>query len=165
MGRCSLGSILVAATEGGVCAILLGDDPDILVHDLQDTFPCALLTGDDPAFDRHVATVVGFIETPAVGLDLPLDIRGTAFQKRVWNALQAIPPGSTVTYTEIARRIGRPGSARAVARACASNKIALAIPCHRVIRTDGSISGYRWGVQRKRALLERETAEQRREES
>jgi len=156
VGQSSLGAILVAATDSGVCAILLGDEPDVLVRDLQDTFPSALLTGDDAAFDRHVASVVGFVETPAVGLDLPLDIRGTAFQKRVWTALQAVPPGSTVTYAEIARRMDRPGSARAVARACASNKIALAIPCHRVIRTDGSISGYRWGVQRKRALLKRE---------
>ena len=161
VGQCALGAILVAATDCGVCAILLGDEPGALVRDLQDTFPCALLTGDDPAFDLHIAAVVGFVETPAVGLDLPLDIRGTAFQQRVWKALQAVPPGSTVTYAEIARRVERPGSARAVARACASNRIALAIPCHRVIRTNGSISGYRWGVARKRELLQRES---RREE-
>ena len=158
VGQCSLGAILVAATEKGVCAIELGDDPEALVRDLQDIFPKARLVGGDAAFERLVAKVVGFVEEPAQGLELPLDIRGTAFQQRVWKALRAIPAGSTATYSEIAKRIGRPKAVRAVAHACASNAIALAIPCHRVVRTDGSLAGYRWGVARKRALLSREKA-------
>jgi AraC family transcriptional regulator of adaptative response/methylated-DNA-[protein]-cysteine methyltransferase len=158
VGECWLGSILVAASERGVCAILLGDDPDALARDLQDRFPHAELIGGDADFERLVAQVVGFVETPTTGLDLPLDIRGTAFQQRVWNALRKIPPGETATYTEIARRIGSPKSVRAVARACGANPLAVAIPCHRVIRTDGSPSGYRWGVERKKALLKREQA-------
>lgn len=156
VGECSLGSILVAQSAKGVCAILLGDDPDALVKDLQDRFPRAALIGDDPAFERIVARVVGTVEQPALGLDLPLDVRGTAFQQRVWQALREIPPGSTASYSEIAARIGAPGSARAVARACAANPLAVAIPCHRVVRTDGSLSGYRWGAERKQALLGRE---------
>jgi AraC family transcriptional regulator of adaptative response/methylated-DNA-[protein]-cysteine methyltransferase len=156
VGECSLGSILVAQSARGVCAILLGDDPDALVRDLQDRFPNATFIGNDTAFERVVAAVIGFVEAPGKGLDLPLDIRGTAFQQRVWQALRRIPIGSTVSYTEIAKRIGAPGSARAVARACASNPLAVAIPCHRVVRTDGSRSGYRWGAERKRALLTRE---------
>jgi AraC family transcriptional regulator of adaptative response/methylated-DNA-[protein]-cysteine methyltransferase len=158
VGQCSLGAILVATTEKGVCAIELGDDPEALVRDLQDIFPKARLVGGDAAFERLVAKVVGFVEEPAQGLELPLDIRGTAFQQRVWKALRAIPAGSTATYSEIAKRIGRPKAVRAVAHACASNAIALAIPCHRVVRTDGSLAGYRWGVARKRALLSREKA-------
>jgi AraC family transcriptional regulator of adaptative response/methylated-DNA-[protein]-cysteine methyltransferase len=158
VGECSLGSILVAATAKGVCAILLGDDPDALVRDLQDRFPKARLIGADEDFERLVATVVGFVEAPAQGLDLPLDVRGTAFQQRVWQALRGIPSGSTASYAEIARRIGRPNAVRAVAQACAANALAVAIPCHRVVRTDGASSGYRWGVERKRALLEREKA-------
>jgi AraC family transcriptional regulator of adaptative response/methylated-DNA-[protein]-cysteine methyltransferase len=158
IGACWLGSILVAASEKGVCAILLGDDPEALARDLQERFPNAELIGGDADFEGLVAHVVGFVETPAVGLDLPLDIRGTAFQQRVWNALRKIPLGATATYTEIARRIGRPKSVRAVARACGANPLAVAIPCHRVIRTDGSPSGYRWGIARKMALLEREQA-------
>jgi AraC family transcriptional regulator of adaptative response/methylated-DNA-[protein]-cysteine methyltransferase len=156
VGECSLGSILVAQSARGVCAILLGDDPDALVRDLQDRFPKATFIGNDMAFERVVAAVIGFVESPAKGLDLPLDIRGTAFQQRVWQALGRIPIGSTVSYTEIAKRIGAPGGARAVARACASNPLAVAIPCHRVVRADGSRSGYRWGAERKRALLTRE---------
>jgi AraC family transcriptional regulator of adaptative response/methylated-DNA-[protein]-cysteine methyltransferase len=156
VGECSLGSILVAATDKGVCAILLGDEPEALVDDLQDRFPAAKLFGGDRDFEQWVAKVVGFVEAPSLGLDLPLDVRGTAFQQRVWQALRKIPPGSTATYSEIAKRIGAPKSVRAVAQACASNAIAVAIPCHRVVRTDGSLSGYRWGVQRKRALLDRE---------
>jgi len=159
VGRCALGSILVAQSDRGLCAIFLGDDPDLLVRDLQDRFPAADLVGADGAFEQVVARVVGFVEAPAKGLDLPLDIRGTAFQQRVWMALGKVPPGSTVGYAELARRLGSPGSARAVAGACAANCLAVAIPCHRVVRTDGSLSGYRWGVERKRALLERESAE------
>ena len=156
VGECSLGSILVAQTTKGVCAILLGDDPDALVRDLQDRFPRATLVGGDKAFERTVASVIGFVEAPAIGLDLPLDVRGTAFQQRVWKALCQIPAGATATYGEIAARIGSPASARAVATACAANAIAVAIPCHRVVRSDGSLSGYRWGVERKRDLLSRE---------
>ena len=157
IGECSLGPILVAASERGVCAILMGDDPDALALDLQDRFPRARLIGGDKSFERTVATVVGFVEAPAKGLNLPLDVRGTAFQQRVWQALQKIPAGATATYTEIAQRIGAPESVRAVAGACAANAIAVAIPCHRVVRSDGGLAGYRWGVERKQALLTRET--------
>jgi AraC family transcriptional regulator, regulatory protein of adaptative response / methylated-DNA-[protein]-cysteine methyltransferase len=156
VGECSLGSILVAATDKGVCAILLGDKPEGLVRELEDRFPRATLIGGDPGFERWVAKVVGFVEAPALGLDLPLDMRGTAFQQRVWQALRKIPAGSTVSYSQIAKRIGLPKAVRAVAHACATNAIAVAIPCHRVVRNDGSLAGYRWGVERKRALLELE---------
>lgn len=160
IGQCSLGAILVAQSERGICAILLGDDPDALAHDLEDRFPQATLIGGDAAFEKIVALVIGFVEAPAIGLDLPLDIRGTAFQQRVWKALQAVPPGSTISYSDLAHRIGAPSSARAVAGACAANALAVAIPCHRVVRNDGGLSGYRWGVDRKRALLDREAAEE-----
>ncbi|MBP5998407.1 MAG: bifunctional DNA-binding transcriptional regulator/O6-methylguanine-DNA methyltransferase Ada [Azonexus sp.] len=156
IGECSLGAILVAASERGVCAILLSDDPEALARDLQDRFPRAELIGGDAGFERLVAQVVGFVEMPKRGLDLPLDVRGTAFQQRVWAALQEIPAGTTASYSEIARRIGAPQAVRAVAGACAANALAVAIPCHRVVRSDGGLSGYRWGVERKRALLERE---------
>lgn len=156
IGECWLGAILVAASDRGVCAILLGDDPEALIRDLQDQFPKAELIGGDAEFEGLVARVVGFLEAPSRGLDLPLDIRGTAFQRRVWEALREIPPGSTASYAEIAGRIGQPKSVRAVARACGANAIAVAIPCHRVVRTDGSLSGYRWGVDRKAGLLRRE---------
>jgi len=156
VGECSLGSILVAQSDRGLCAILLGDDPDALLRDLQDRFPKATLLAGDAAFERVVATVVGAVEAPRLGLALPLDVRGTAFQQRVWQALRAIPPGSTASYAEIARRIGTPAAVRAVAGACAANPLAVAIPCHRVVRTDGGLSGYRWGIDRKRRLLERE---------
>ena len=156
IGECSLGSILVAQSRKGVCSILIGDDPAKLVRDLQDRFPKANLVGDERGYQDLVAKVVGLIEQPHVGLDLPLDIRGTSFQQRVWKALQQIPPGSTTTYSELAAKIGMPRAVRAVAHACATNALAVAIPCHRVIRQDGSLSGYRWGVERKRALLERE---------
>lgn len=158
VGECSLGSILVAATDLGVCAILLGDDPETLLQDLQDRFPSAHLQGGDEQFENIVATVIGFVEAPALGLKLQLDVRGTAFQQRVWQALTEIPPGSTASYAEIAKRLGAPKAMRAVAQACAANPIAVAIPCHRVVRTDGSLSGYRWGIERKRTLLEREDA-------
>jgi AraC family transcriptional regulator of adaptative response/methylated-DNA-[protein]-cysteine methyltransferase len=156
IGECSLGAILVAQSERGVCAILLGDDPDALARDLQDRFPNATLVGGDHTYEQRVAQVVGFVEAPALGLDLPLDVRGTAFQQRVWRALRDIPAGSTASYSEIARRIGSPKAVRAVAGACAANMLAVAIPCHRVVRHDGELSGYRWGVTRKRALLDRE---------
>lgn len=156
IGQCTLGAILVAATERGVCAILLGDDPEALAHDLERRFPRARLVGADAGFERLVAQVVGLVEQPELGTELPLDIRGTAFQQRVWKALRRIPAGKTASYAEIARRIGAPRSVRAVAQACAANALAVAIPCHRVVRTDGDLSGYRWGVERKRALLDRE---------
>ena len=156
VGECSLGSILVAASERGVCAILMGDDPDALARDLQDRFQRADLIGGDAGFEQFVAQVVGFVEAPGRGLDLPLDVRGTAFQQRVWQALREIPAGATASYSEIARRIGAPQAVRAVAGACAANALAVAIPCHRVVRNDGGLAGYRWGVERKRALLDRE---------
>jgi AraC family transcriptional regulator of adaptative response/methylated-DNA-[protein]-cysteine methyltransferase len=156
VGECSLGSILVGCSPRGVAAILLGDDPKALLRDFQDRFPRARLIGGDADFERLVAKVVGFVEAPRLGLDLPLDLRGTAFQQRVWQALREIPPGATVSYSEIARRIGAPKSVRAVAQACGANTLAVAIPCHRVVRHDGALSGYRWGVERKRILIERE---------
>ena len=156
VGECSLGSILVAQSERGICAILLGDDPAALTRDLQDRFPQANLLGGDEAFERLVARVVGFVEAPGRGLGLPLDIRGTAFQQRVWQALVRIPRGSTASYTQIAKVIGAPKSVRAVAQACGANALAVAIPCHRVVRNDGALAGYRWGVERKRHLLQRE---------
>lgn len=160
IGDCALGSVLVAQTERGVCAILLGDDPGALLEDLQDRFPSASLVGADPAFEQDVARVIELIDHPGqASLNLPLDIRGTAFQQRVWRALRDIPPGHTASYTDIARAIGSPRAVRAVAGACAANALAVAIPCHRVVRQDGSLSGYRWGIERKRSLLasERET--------
>jgi AraC family transcriptional regulator, regulatory protein of adaptative response / methylated-DNA-[protein]-cysteine methyltransferase len=159
VGQSSLGAILVASSKKGVAAILLGDDAEELVHDLQDRFPKASLIGADRDYEALVARVVGFVEAPEIGLDLPLDIRGTAFQQRVWQALQEIPVGATVSYAELAWRIGAPKAVRAVAGACAANKLAVAIPCHRVIRNDGSASGYAWGVERKRALLDWEASQ------
>ncbi|MEO7497406.1 MAG: bifunctional DNA-binding transcriptional regulator/O6-methylguanine-DNA methyltransferase Ada [Massilia sp.] len=156
VGACSLGAILVAATAHGICAILIGDDPEPLVRDLQDRFPNAELRGADADFEQTVAQVVGLVEAPALGCDLPLDVRGTAFQQRVWQALREIPAGATVSYTALAERVGLPSGARAVAGACAANPVAVAIPCHRVVRNDGALSGYRWGIERKAALLERE---------
>lgn len=159
VGRCVLGEILVAASTHGICAIALGDDADLLLRDLQDRFPLAVLIGGDATFEQMVAQVVAFVESPKAAFNLPLDVRGTAFQQKVWQALRRIPPGKTLTYTEIARRIGAPAAVRAVAGACAANAIAVVIPCHRVVRSDGKLSGYRWGVERKRALLVREAAE------
>lgn len=158
IGQCSLGAILVAQSERGICAILLGDDADVLVRDLQDRFVHANLIGGDVVFEGLVAQVVAFIEAPGLGLNLPLDVRGTAFQQRVWQALQAIPAGQTASYAEVAQRIGAPTAVRAVAQACAANALAVAIPCHRVVKSDGALSGYRWGVERKQALLTRESA-------
>lgn len=157
IGECSLGAILVARSDRGICAILLGDDPNTLARDLQDRFPQATLTPGDKQFEQTVAQVVGFVEAPAIGLNLPLDIRGTAFQQRVWQALRQVPAGRTASYTEVANVIGSPKSVRAVAQACAANALAVVIPCHRIVRNDGGLSGYRWGVERKRALLEKET--------
>lgn len=156
IGESSLGSILVAQSNRGICAILLGDDPERLARNLQDGFPHANLIGGDDDFEQLVARVVGFIEAPGIGLDLPLDVRGTAFQQRVWQDLREIPIGKTASYTDIAKRIGSPKAVRAVAQACATNAPAVAIPCHRVVRNDGALSGYRWGVERKRALLRKE---------
>ena len=158
VGECSLGAILVAASAKGVCAIMFGDDPADLVNELQDRFAKAKLIGGDSEFEKLVAKVVGFVEAPQLGLNLPLDVRGTAFQQRVWQALRKIPAGETASYAEIAKRIGKPTAMRAVAQACAANKLAVAIPCHRVVRHDGALSGYRWGIARKQALLEREKA-------
>jgi AraC family transcriptional regulator of adaptative response/methylated-DNA-[protein]-cysteine methyltransferase len=157
VAACSLGALLVAATGKGICAILLGDDPEALLHDLQERFPNADLVGAEPGFERTVAQVVAFVEAPRIGLDLPLDVRGTAFQQRVWQALRQIPSGQTVSYAELAERLGMPKAARAVAGACAANPVAIAIPCHRVVRNDGALSGYRWGIERKRALLDIES--------
>ncbi|QGY01904.1 bifunctional DNA-binding transcriptional regulator/O6-methylguanine-DNA methyltransferase Ada [Methylobacterium mesophilicum SR1.6/6] len=156
IGESTLGPILVASSAKGVAAILIGDDPDALARDLQDRFPKARLIGADAEYEAVVAEVVGFVEAPQVGLDLPLDVRGTAFQQRVWQALRDIPFGRTASYTEVAERIGLPSATRAVAGACAANKLAVAIPCHRVVRNDGALSGYAWGVERKRAILDRE---------
>ena len=158
IAQTSLGALLVARSARGVCAISLGDDPDALLRELQDRFPRAELVGGDAGFERLLAQVVGLIAQPGIGHDLPLDVRGTAFQQRVWQALRRIPPGQTASYADIAARIGSPKAVRAVAQACASNTLAVAIPCHRVVRSDGALSGYRWGVARKRALLEREGA-------
>ncbi len=157
IGESSLGTILVAATSKGVCAILLGDDPEALVRDLQDRFNRAELVGGDTDFEVLVARVVGLIERPGVALHLPLDVRGTTFQQKVWRALCDIKFGETASYADIARAIGAPKAVRAVAQACAANNLAIAIPCHRVVRTDGALSGYAWGIERKRALLDRES--------
>lgn len=156
VGQCSLGAILVAATERGVCAVTLGDEPEPLVSELEQRFARATLVGADPAFEALVAQVVGLVEQPRVDVRLPLDVRGTAFQQRVWAALTRIPAGETRTYTQLAVELGAPRGARAVARACATNPVAVAIPCHRVVRADASLAGYRWGIERKRELLARE---------
>ena len=155
IGQCTLGSVLLAGSDGGVCAILLGDDRDTLIHDLQGRFPIATLS-HGPELEGLLSKVVGFIEVPETSLDLPLDVGGTPFQRRVWRALRQIPCGTTASYREIAARIGSSKSVRAVAQACSANSLAVAIPCHRVVRSDGDLSGYRWGVERKRALLQRE---------
>ncbi len=159
IGQSALGAVLAASTERGLCAVLLDDDPEKLLEDLQRRFPAAELVGDDPDFSTRIALVLAMVEDPAKAVDLPLDIRGTAFQMRVWSALRQIPPGSTVDYSTIAERIGAPSAVRAVARACAANPLAVAIPCHRVVRRDGDLSGYRWGLDRKRELLAREQSD------
>jgi AraC family transcriptional regulator, regulatory protein of adaptative response / methylated-DNA-[protein]-cysteine methyltransferase len=154
----SFESVLVACSEQGVCCITLGDDPDFLFTDLQSRFPMAEFIKGDPKFRKTVAAVIRFVEAPKLGLDLPLDVRGTAFQQRVWLALREIPLGSTASYSDVAARIGSPKSVRAVAGACAANSLAVAIPCHRVVCSDGNLSGYRWGVDRKRRLLDQEVS-------
>ena len=159
IGACTLGALLVASTDKGICAILMGDDPDALVRDLQDRFPRAELLGAEADYEQVVSRVIGLVEQPAIGLDLPLDVRGTAFQQRVWQVLREIPAGRTVSYAELAELVGSPKGARAVAGACAANPLAVAVPCHRVVRNDGTISGYRWGVDRKAALLNREAVQ------
>jgi AraC family transcriptional regulator of adaptative response/methylated-DNA-[protein]-cysteine methyltransferase len=158
IGDSSLGAMLVASSDKGICAILIGADPDALVRDLQERFRGANLLGGGAEFQQLVARIVAFLEAPKSGLELALDVRGTQFQQRVWKALQEIPVGSTASYTDIAKQFGAPSSVRAVAQACGANPIAVAIPCHRVVRNDGALSGYRWGVERKRVLLEREAA-------
>ncbi len=160
LGVCSLGDVLVAATQKGVCAIDLGDCPEQLLQRLQERFADAELVGGDQAFEQLVANIVGMIDDGTPLPELPLDIRGTAFQEKVWRALRKIPRGQTASYTDIARAIGKPQAVRAVAGACAANTLAVAIPCHRVVRTDGSLSGYRWGVERKAELLQRESAQE-----
>ena len=160
VGQSTLGAVLVAQSARGLCAILLGDNADELLQDLQRRFPQADLLAGEPEYERTVAQVVALVEAPALGLALPLDIRGTAFQQRVWQALAKLPPGTTATYTGIASALELPGAARAVAQACAANALAVAIPCHRVVRSDGGLAGYRWGVERKRTLLAREAATQ-----
>lgn len=158
LGTCSLGAVLVAATGNGVAAILFGDDPGELRCQLQDRFPRAQLIAGDEGLAQVTAKIIGFIEAPTLGLDLPLDPQGTEFQLLVWRRLCEIPAGATASYAEIARRVGTPKAARAVAQACASNALAVAIPCHRVVSSDGALAGYRWGIGRKRALLAREAA-------
>ena len=157
VGECSLGAILVAATQRGVCAISLGDDPAELTRELQDRFAQAELIGGDAEFERWMAAVIEMIERPRLSYSLPLDIQGTAFQLQVWQALREIPLGSTTTYTELAKRLQKPSAVRAVASACAANSLAVVIPCHRVVRLDGDLAGYRWGIERKRLLLQRES--------
>jgi AraC family transcriptional regulator of adaptative response/methylated-DNA-[protein]-cysteine methyltransferase len=156
LGECSLGSILVAATARGICAISLGTEPEALLHELERQFPQAELVGADAEFEALVAKVVALVEEPRREHRLPLDIRGTAFQERVWQALRRVPAGEQLSYRELAERIGQPSAVRAVANACGQNRLAVAIPCHRVVRANGGLSGYRWGVERKRLLLERE---------
>ena len=156
VGRCTLGALLVAESERGVCALLLGDEADPLIADLRRRYPRATGIHQDLGASETLARVVRVVDVPGAELDVPLDLHGTAFQRVVWQALRGIPAGATASYAEVARRIGAPGSTRAVAQACAANALAVAVPCHRVVRADGRLSGYRWGVERKRALLARE---------
>lgn len=152
----SLGPVLVAQSARGVCAMLLGADRDAQMHDLQGRFPGVMLVDGGDKVEALAARVVAYVESPGRRSDVPLDVRGTEFQRAVWQALCEIPAGSTASYTDVARRIGVPKAARAVAQACGANNLAVLIPCHRAIRSDGTLSGYHWGVERKRALLERE---------
>ncbi|GAA5494134.1 bifunctional transcriptional activator/DNA repair enzyme Ada [Rubritalea halochordaticola] len=156
VGECSLGAVLVASSEKGICALFLGDDPQELVHDLEKRFGKAVLLGGEKDYEEIVAKVVGFIESPSQKFDLPLDLRGSVFQMKVWKALAGIKYGETVSYAELAQRVGMPKATRAVASACGANPVSVVIPCHRVVRADGSLSGYRWGVERKKRLLDGE---------
>ena len=158
IGHCSLGALVAARSGRGLCAILLGDEPEPLIADLEHRYPGATDAQHDPELADALDRVATLIENPAAELGLPLDLRGSDFMHEVWQALRDIPAGATASYGEVARRIGAPASARAVARACAANPLAVAIPCHRVVRADGGLSGYRWGVERKRVLLAREAA-------
>ena len=157
-GECIFGAVLVARSDRGVCAILLGDDPRALERDLRQRFPehevCDAYVGLEPL----VSEVVRFLAAPHTRLELALDLRGSALEQRVWNALREIPPGATESYSGVARRLGVETTAKEVGKACAANPLAAAVPCHRVVRKDGSLGGYRWGLRRKRALLERERA-------
>jgi AraC family transcriptional regulator, regulatory protein of adaptative response / methylated-DNA-[protein]-cysteine methyltransferase len=155
-GKFSLGTVLVAASTRGIAAILLGDDQRALRADLATAFPRARLSPDDAGLADVVSQVVTFVDAPHKGLDLPLDIRGSALEQAVWQALREVPAGHTVTYGQIAKTLPLPATAQDVGAACAANVLAVAIPCHRVVKADGSISGYRWGVQRKRKLINRE---------
>jgi AraC family transcriptional regulator of adaptative response/methylated-DNA-[protein]-cysteine methyltransferase len=156
IGSSTLGRVLVATNEKGICAILLGDSPQTVTRELRQRFPATQVVRDPARLARVLTQVLDLVEGRETTLDLPLDPGGTQFQQRVWRALRRIPSGATASYADIARRIDAPKSFRAVAQACGANPIALAIPCHRVVRNDGALSGYRWGVARKRALLERE---------
>jgi AraC family transcriptional regulator of adaptative response/methylated-DNA-[protein]-cysteine methyltransferase len=158
LGKCTLGSVLVAASDKGISAILLGDDTDALQDDLHARFPRRAVEAGGREMQGMLKAVIRFIDKPAAGLDQPLDLKGTAFQRRVWQALREIPCGETASYAAIAARIGSPRAVRAVAQACAGNSVAVAIPCHRVVRSDGALSGYRWGAARKRALLAKEAS-------
>lgn len=156
-GACSIGSVLIACSQKGICAILIGDSEVKLAKDLQSRFSDSDIIQSDDELAYLLAKVLPFIEQPSIGLDAPLDIRGTAFQQSVWQALCEIPPGMTASYMEIAQKLGAPKAFRAVAQACGSNALAVAIPCHRVVKSDGGLSGYRWGIERKRLLLQRES--------
>lgn len=158
VGKCTLGSILVATSDKGVRAISLGDDPEKLIRELCTGCSLTDFVADDAELGPILAQVIRFVDNPAGDLDIPLDIEGTAFQRRVWQELGKIPAGSTASYGEIASRIGAPREAYSIGEACAANRIAVAIPCHRVVRKDGTLAGYRWGFKRKRALLEREAS-------
>lgn len=160
VGNTSLGKVLVAATERGLSAVYLGDAEKILIDELRDEYPKAEIVRAARGNDRWLNEVLERVEGSAPSMDLPLDVQATAFQRRVWNELQKIPRGTTKTYTQIARALGKPRSIRAVARACATNPVSIVVPCHRVIRTDGTLAGYRWGLPRKEKLLQREGAAQ-----
>jgi AraC family transcriptional regulator of adaptative response/methylated-DNA-[protein]-cysteine methyltransferase len=158
IGESSLGSVLVARSDKGLCAVLIDTDPHALERDLRGRFPNTKFVGADAGFEKLVSKVVRFVEDPSRNLDVPLDERGTDFQRHVWKALCEIPLGSTASYTDVANKIGQPKSARAVAQACSANSMAVVIPCHRVVRSDGRMSGYRWGAERKKILLQREAS-------
>jgi AraC family transcriptional regulator of adaptative response/methylated-DNA-[protein]-cysteine methyltransferase len=158
IGSSTLGRVLVGSNDRGVCAIFMADSDAQLIAQLRERFPESGLVRDARRLAQTLFRVIGYVESPAGELDLPLDLAGTEFQRRVWHALRRIPAGATASYADIARRIDAPKSFRAVAQACGANPVALAIPCHRVVRNDGGLSGYRWGVTRKRALLAREAA-------